>query len=54
MDLIKIILLWFRQQIKDALLQQTELQFRQYAKQQFPDSVKQVTQLFSPLNCIVH
>jgi hypothetical protein len=32
----------FRQQIKEALIQQTELQFRQYAKQQFPDNVKQV------------
>ena len=38
----------FRQQIKEALNQQTAIQFRQYAKQQAPDNPEQVC--ISPLS----
>jgi len=41
--------LLFRQQIKDALNQQTAIQFRQYAKQQVPDNIEQVGYISSPL-----
>ena len=45
-----------RRCIRAALIQQTEIHFRQYAKQQFPDSPQQVCYLFTnlSLSCVIN